>query len=81
MQRGRTTIIIAHRLNTVKSATKIAAVYRGRILEEVSLNISQQKSILIFSSHGSSFKAMQGSHDELLSLNRYYAYLVKLSQV
>lgn len=35
MQVGRTTIIVAHRLTTVRKATKIAAVYRGRVLEEV----------------------------------------------
>ena len=30
----RTTLIIAHRLATVRSADKIAAVYRGRVLEQ-----------------------------------------------
>ena len=34
-QVGRTTIIIAHRLATVCKANKIAAVYRGRVLEQV----------------------------------------------
>jgi ABC-type transport system involved in Fe-S cluster assembly fused permease/ATPase subunit len=35
LQVGRTTIIVAHRLTTVRNATKIAAVYRGRVLEQV----------------------------------------------
>ena len=33
-QVGRTTIIVAHRLATVRNADKIAAVYRGRVVEE-----------------------------------------------
>jgi ABC-type multidrug transport system fused ATPase/permease subunit len=56
LQIGRTSIIVAHRLSTIRSADKIAAVYRGRVLE-------------------------QGSHDELMTMNRYYAYLVSASQV
>jgi len=49
---GRTTITIAHRLSTIAGYDKIAAIYRGRILEE-------------------------GTHDELLKIDRYYAYLIK----
>jgi ABC-type transport system involved in Fe-S cluster assembly fused permease/ATPase subunit len=39
-QVGRTTIIIAHRLATVCKANKIAAVYRGRVLEQVGRRIA-----------------------------------------
>lgn len=49
---GRTTIAIAHRLFTIAEYDKIAAIYRGRILEE-------------------------GTHDELLKIDRYYSYLIK----
>lgn len=41
-QVGRTTIIIAHRLTTVVSAAKIAAVYRGRVLEQVNVCTHEQ---------------------------------------
>ena len=34
MQVGRTTLLVAHRLSTVARCTSIAAVYRGRVLEQ-----------------------------------------------
>lgn len=34
MQVGRTTIVVAHRLSTVAACTTIAAIYRGRVLEQ-----------------------------------------------
>ena len=34
LQVGRTTIMVAHRLSTVVRCTQIAAVYRGRVLEQ-----------------------------------------------
>jgi ABC-type multidrug transport system fused ATPase/permease subunit len=34
LMRGRTSIVIAHRLTTVRNADKIAVVQRGVVLEE-----------------------------------------------
>lgn len=34
MQVGRTTLVVAHRLSTITACTSIAAVYRGRVLEQ-----------------------------------------------
>ena len=34
LQVGRTTIVVAHRLSTVVRCSEIAAVYRGRVLEQ-----------------------------------------------
>ena len=34
LQVGRTAIVVAHRLSTVVRCTEIAAVYRGRVLEQ-----------------------------------------------
>jgi ABC-type multidrug transport system fused ATPase/permease subunit len=34
LQVGRTTIVVAHRLSTVVACTRIAAIYRGRVLEQ-----------------------------------------------
>ena len=48
--RGRTVFIIAHRLSTVRPATRILVIERGEIIEE-------------------------GTHDELLKRNGYYARL------
>ena len=33
-QVGRTTLVVAHRLSTVTACASIAAVYRGRVLEQ-----------------------------------------------
>ncbi len=33
-QVGRTTLVVAHRLSTITACTSIAAVYRGRVLEQ-----------------------------------------------
>lgn len=33
-QVGRTTLVVAHRLSTVTACTNIAAIYRGRVLEQ-----------------------------------------------
>jgi subfamily B ATP-binding cassette protein HlyB/CyaB len=49
---GRTVLIIAHRLSTVRPAHRIYVIERGEILED-------------------------GSHDELLKLNGFYARLNK----
>ena len=54
--RNRTTILIAHRLATVKSADQIVAVKKGKVIE-------------------------QGSWDELLKKNGYFASLVALANV
>ena len=32
---GRTTVVVAHRLSTVRDANTIAVVYHGRIIEQV----------------------------------------------
>ena len=34
LQVGRTSLVVAHRLSTVTACTAIAAVYRGRVLEQ-----------------------------------------------
>ena len=47
---GRTVFIIAHRLSTVRPASRIYVIEKGEIIE-------------------------QGTHDELLKLNGYYARL------
>ncbi|PIO62140.1 hypothetical protein TELCIR_16316, partial [Teladorsagia circumcincta] len=52
---GRTTIVIAHRLSTVRNADKIAVFDKGQIVE-------------------------QGTHEELVQLNRRYADLVRAQQ-
>jgi ATP-binding cassette subfamily B (MDR/TAP) protein 1 len=31
---GRTSVVVAHRLSTIRNADKIALVYRGAVLEE-----------------------------------------------
>lgn len=49
---GRTTIVVAHRLSTIKKADNIVVLSKGRIVE-------------------------QGTHDELISLNRVYHSLVE----
>ncbi len=47
---GRTTLVVAHRLSTIKNADEILVISGGKILE-------------------------QGSHEQLLNLNNYYAKL------
>ncbi len=51
--KGRTTLVVAHRLSTIKNADEIAVVANGKIIE-------------------------QGTHDELLALDREYSKLYKL---
>ena len=48
--RGRTTIVVAHRLSTIKNADEIAVVANGQIVE-------------------------QGSHQQLLQCDGFYAQL------
>lgn len=72
--------MVAHRLSTVTQCTRIAAVYRGRVLEQVrsqwrctggsscwgccSCNLSPPLLLLL-----------QGTHAQLLEAKRYYAHL------
>lgn len=53
---GRTVIMIAHRLSTVKNADTIAVIHHGRVVE-------------------------QGTHQELLAMNGYYAGLVSAQMI
>lgn len=53
---GRTTILISHRISTVRHADRIAVLVRGRVAE-------------------------QGTHEELLQKNGYYADLVQKQQL
>jgi ATP-binding cassette subfamily B protein len=53
---GATTILISHRVSTVRNADQIAVLDRGRIVE-------------------------LGRHDELLSLDGYYAGLYRKQQL
>ena len=52
LQKGRTTLVIAHRLTTVQEADQIIVLDRGRIAE-------------------------QGTHDDLLSMDKIYADMYK----
>ncbi|WP_185850397.1 ABC transporter ATP-binding protein [Blattabacterium cuenoti] len=54
LTRKKTSIIITHRLSTLKNADKIFAIYKGSIIEN-------------------------GTHDQLINLNGYYASLYKES--
>jgi ABC-type multidrug transport system fused ATPase/permease subunit len=55
LRRGRTTLMVAHKLSTVRDADRILVVKRGRVLE-------------------------QGSHDELMTRNGWYARSFRLQQ-
>jgi len=52
LMKGRTSFVIAHRLNTIQNADKILVLKDGKIIE-------------------------QGTDEELLKLNGFYADLVK----
>lgn len=67
---GRTTIVIAHRLSTVRKADRIAVFDKGTIIEQGGSFI--QKAL-----PGSEMITNSGTHEELIELGARYAELVQ----
>ncbi|KAF9622097.1 hypothetical protein IFM89_029381 [Coptis chinensis] len=68
---GRTTIIVAHRLGTVRNSDMIAVIHGGKVVEKVDLLLNVEIHNISLSS---------GSHSELVDLNGSYSQLISLQE-